>query len=108
MEEQPFYQLWHLLYSYAGDNSISGNEALITKIHDLCGFEKEYATVLANVSLALDYGSLSAKAIRKILPHMMKGYEYSEACIVKAVEYSAEISCIIEHDALSDIDVDSS
>ena len=89
MEEQPFYQLWHLLYSYAGDNSISGNEALITKIHDLCGFEKEYATVLANVSMPLDYGNLSAKAIRKILPFMMKGYEYSKACELAGYRHSA-------------------
>ena len=89
MEQHPAYRLWHLLYSYTGDKSITGNEALLEKIHELCGFEKEYATILSNVSLALDYGSLSAKAIRKILPLMMKGYEYSEACKMAGYNHSA-------------------
>lgn len=89
MERQPLYRLWHLLYSYAGDNSKTGNEALLKKISDICGFEKEYAIVLSNISLPLDYGSLSAKAIRKILPYMMKGYEYSEACEQAGYKHSA-------------------
>ena len=89
LEQQPAYRLWHLLYSYTGDKSVTGNEALLARIQDLCGFEKEYASVLANISLALDYGSLSAKAIRKILPHMMKGYEYSEACKMAGYNHSA-------------------
>ena len=89
LEQQPAYRLWHLLYSYTGDKSVTGNEALLKKIQELYGFEKEYASVLANISLALDYGSLSAKAIRKILPHMMKGYEYSEACKMAGYNHSA-------------------
>ena len=89
LEQQPVYRLWHLLYSYTGDKSVTGNEALLKRIQELCGFEKEYASVLANISLALDYGSLSAKAIRKILPHMMKGYEYSEACKMAGYNHSA-------------------
>lgn len=89
LEQQPAYRLWHLLYSYTGDKSVTGNEALLKKIQELCGFEKEYAIVLANISLALDYGSLSSKAIRKILPHMMKGYEYSEACKMAGYNHSA-------------------
>ena len=89
LEQQPSYRLWHLLYSYTGDKSATGNEALFERIKDICGFEKEYASILANVSLPLDYGSLSAKAIRKILPHMMKGYEYSEACRKAGYNHSA-------------------
>lgn len=88
LEQQPAYRLWHLLYSYTGDKSVTGNEALLNKIQALCGFEKEYATILANVSLTLDYSSLSAKAIRKLLPHMMKGYEYSEACKMAGYNHS--------------------
>ena len=89
LEQQHAYRLWHLLYSYTGDNSATGNEALLNKIKELCGFEKEYAVILSNIPLALDYGSLSAKAIRKILPHMMKGYEYSEACKMAGYNHSA-------------------
>ena len=89
LERQPAYRLWHLLYSYTGDNSATGTDALLNRIQKLCGFEKEYAVILSNISLALDYGSLSAKAIRKILPHMMKGYEYSEACKMAGYNHSA-------------------
>lgn len=88
-EQQPAYRLWHLLYSYTSDNSVTGDEALLNRIQDICGFEKKYATILANISMPLDYGSLSAKAIRKILPYMMKGYEYSEACQMAGYRHSA-------------------
>ncbi|WP_165045257.1 type II CRISPR RNA-guided endonuclease Cas9 [Dysgonomonas sp. ZJ709] len=79
-EKQAFYQLWHLLYSFEGDQSNTGNEKLIQKLSDLYGFEKEYAHILANVSFQDDYGSLSTKAIRKILPHMKEGNKYDVAC----------------------------
>lgn len=80
LEKQPMYRLWHLLYSFEGDESVMGNEKLINKISELFGFEKEYATVLANVVFKPDYASLSAKAIRKILPHLKDGNDYSIAC----------------------------
>lgn len=79
-EKQALYQLWHLLYSFEGDQSNTGNEKLIQKLSDLYGFEKEYAHILANVSFQDDYGSLSTKAIRKILPHMKEGNKYDVAC----------------------------
>jgi CRISPR-associated endonuclease Csn1 len=80
LDEQPMYQLWHLLYSFEGDNSKTGNDKLINKISELCSFEKEYATVLANVIFQDDYGSLSAKAIRKILPYLKENNKYDIAC----------------------------
>ncbi|MBR4136062.1 MAG: type II CRISPR RNA-guided endonuclease Cas9 [Bacteroidales bacterium] len=80
LERQPMYMLWHLLYSFEGDNSKLGNEKLVEKLSEQCGFDKEAATVLANVVFEPDYGSLSAKAIRKILPHLKDGLEYSVAC----------------------------
>lgn len=79
-ENQASYQLWHLLYSFEGDDSVSGNDKLIAKITQLYGFEKEYAIILAKVNYQDDYGSLSTKAIRKILPHLKEGSEYSLAC----------------------------
>ncbi len=79
-EEQPLYQLWHLLYSFEGDNSTTGNEKLVAKISEKYGFEKDYATIIANVVFKEDYGSLSTKAMRKILPYMKEGNEYSLAC----------------------------
>ena len=79
-EQQPMYQLWHLLYSFEGDKSVTGDRALIQALHDRYGFDEEYARVLANVTFQQDYGSLSSKAMRKILPFMKDGNEYSLAC----------------------------
>lgn len=77
---QPAYRLWHLLYSYTGDNSATGDERLKERIADICGLDKEYASAFASIALQDDYGSFSAKAMRKILPFMMDGNEYSVAC----------------------------
>ena len=79
-EQQPLYKLWHLLYSFEGDKSNLGNESLINKISAEFGFDKEYASIIASISFEQDYGSLSAKAIRKILPHLKDGNDYSVAC----------------------------
>jgi len=79
-EKQAVFQLWHLLYSFEGDDSNTGNEKLIAKISELYGFEKEYASIIANVTFQDDYGSLSSKAIRKILPYLKDGNEFSLAC----------------------------
>ncbi|WP_288735991.1 type II CRISPR RNA-guided endonuclease Cas9 [uncultured Parabacteroides sp.] len=79
-ENQPMYRLWHLLYSFEGDDSKTGNEKLIDKLTELYGFEREYAVLLANISFQPDYGSLSTKAMRKILPFLKGGNEYSLAC----------------------------
>ena len=91
-EQQPMFRLWHLLYSFEGDNSAIGNEKLVEKLHDTFGFEKEYAVVLANVVFkeAGDYSSLSTKAIRKILPHLKDGNDYSVACEYAGYRHSKQ------------------
>lgn len=88
LDKQSYYKLWHLLYSFEGDNTPTGNGCLIQKITELYGFEKEYATVLANVTFQDDYGSLSAKAIHKILPHMREGNQYDVACTYAGYKHS--------------------
>ena len=87
-EKQPAYQLWHLLYSFEGDNSNTGDEKLIQKLKENFGFEKEYAILIANISFQPDYGSLSTKAIRKILPHLKEGNEFSVACFNAGYKHS--------------------
>lgn len=76
IEKQPHFKLWHLLYSFEGDDTKTGNEKLIELLQTKYKFEKEYAQIIANVPLSTDYGSLSAKAIRKILPHLKDGFSY--------------------------------
>lgn len=87
-EQQPSYQLWHLIYSYEGDDSPSGNEKLYQLLEQKFGFKKEHGRILANISLSDDYGSLSTKAMRKIFTYT-KENKYSEACLLAGYNHSA-------------------
>lgn len=82
-ERQPAYQLWHLLYSSEGQN-------LKEHITKLCHFEDypECSAILSKVSFANDYGNLSTKALRKILPFMRRGLNYYEACEAAGYKHS--------------------
>ena len=88
LDKQGYYRLWHLLYSFVGDNSEIGNGKLVQKIMDWTGMDKEYAMILANVSFLEDYGNLSAKAISKILPHLKEGNQYDVACTYAGYRHS--------------------
>lgn len=90
-ERQKSYLFWHLLYSYEGDNSNTGNNKLYQKLNKTFGFEKEYAQYLVNITFPDDYGSLSAKAIRKIIP-FIKENRYSEACSFAGYNHSHSIT----------------
>ncbi|NQX97597.1 MAG: type II CRISPR RNA-guided endonuclease Cas9, partial [Flavobacteriales bacterium] len=91
-EQQLSYQLWHLLYSYEGDNSNTGNDKLYFHLKEKFGFEKEYANGLVNVTFQDDYGSLSAKAIKKIIPYLKAGNDYSEACALAGYNHSKSLT----------------
>lgn len=86
-EKQESYQLWHLLYSYEGDDSASGNEKLYELLEKKFGFKREYSKILADVGFSPDYGSLSSKAMRKIYPYI-KENKYSEACHLAGYNHS--------------------
>jgi len=88
LDEQPMYKLWHLLYSFEGDNSNTGNEKLIDKLGELYGLEKEYAVILAGITFKDDYGSLSARAIKKVLPYLKDGNTYDVACKYAGYKHS--------------------
>ncbi|MDD4142409.1 MAG: type II CRISPR RNA-guided endonuclease Cas9, partial [Bacteroidales bacterium] len=92
LDAQPFYKLWHLLYSFEGDNSKTGNENLINKLMRDYGLDKDSAKLLANVTFLDDYGSLSAKAIRKILPYLKEGNGYDVACVYAGYEKHSKSS----------------
>lgn len=86
-DKQKSYQLWHLLYSSEDDHKTSqadrhlygnSNVALKKILHTKYGFKPEHTKWLANIKLQDDYGSLSARAIRKILPHLQNGQPFSQ------------------------------
>ena len=88
MENEPLYRLWHLIYSYTEDSSKTGYDSLVRKLHDEFGFDPEYGKILAAVTFEDDYGSLSTKAMCRILPYMKKGMEYSAACTEAGYRHS--------------------
>lgn len=88
MEEPTLSILWHLLYSYEGDNSRTGEEGLIRKLVEICKIPKEYAALLADISFEDDYGSLSSRAMRKILPYLKEGNTYDKACFYAGYNHS--------------------
>jgi len=90
--QQAQYQLWHLLYSYEGDNSKTGNQSLINKITEKFGFPEQYAKIIAAVKFQDDYGNLSAKAVRKLLPFLAEGNDYTNACICAGYEKHSKAS----------------
>jgi len=91
-EQQKIFKLWHLLYSFDGDDSPTGDENLVEKISILCNIPKEYARVISTITFQDDYASLSHKAIRKILPFMMEGNTYDQACAYAGYNHSHSIS----------------
>lgn len=90
LDREPLYRLWHLLYSYEGDNSSTGIEHLVEHLMAMLNMPKEYAHVFASIAFEDDYGSLSAKALQKILPFMKEGHEYSEACSLAGYRHSKD------------------
>lgn len=75
-DKQPYFQLWHILYSLDDDALVL--KTLVSNFK----FTQDQAKALLSVKLEANYCSLSAKALRKIIPHLMDGLEYSEACII--------------------------
>ena len=91
-DKQDILQLWHLLYSFEGDNSKTGDEKLIAALNTKFGFKNEYAKLISNVVLQGDYGSLSSKAIRKILPYLKEGKRYDIACGFAKYNHSSSLT----------------
>ncbi|HZH87494.1 MAG TPA: type II CRISPR RNA-guided endonuclease Cas9 [Brumimicrobium sp.] len=90
--KQSSYELWHLLYSYEDDNSPTGVDSLIQKLQEKFGFKEAHARLLINISLQKDYGSLSARAIRKIFPYLEDGFIFSKACEMAGYNHSHSVS----------------
>lgn len=90
--QQAAYQFWHLLYSYEGDDSKTGNEKLIAKLKERFGFEMEYAKLLSSIVFKDEYGGLSTKAMLKMMPHLKEGHDYSESAVLAKYNHSKSIT----------------
>lgn len=74
-EKGSLFELWHITYSLPSDDEI------INTLQKRFNLPEEQAKLISNeVSYNADYGSLSTRAIKKLLPFMEQGFGYSEAC----------------------------
>ena len=68
--------------------SISDPEELSNALQKNLNFSKEEVSPLTKISYDSDYGSISTKAIKNILPYMKQGLRYDEACKKYSEEYN--------------------
>jgi CRISPR-associated endonuclease Csn1 len=81
-ENQVAYQFYHLIYS--AEDDVALKNTLINKYN----IPSDYTGPLLNIGFEDDYGSLSARAIKKILPHLHDGLEFSDACTYAGYNHS--------------------
>lgn len=82
-EKGGLYELWHITYSLSTDDEI------INTLQKRFNLTKEQSKVFADeVSYNSDYGNLSTRAIKKILPFMEQGFGYSDACDKAGYDHS--------------------
>lgn len=87
-ENQVSFKLWHLIYSYEGDGSKTGDESLVKKISEICSMPEWCGKILSSTTFPSDYGSLSNKAMRKIIPYLLEGNKYDKACYYAGYNHS--------------------
>ena len=86
-EQQPLYKLWHMLYSIKDNKELSG------ALHHLGIDDEKSINKLSNLDFrTAGYANKSAKAIGRILPYLMDGIMYSEACERAGFDHSRRIN----------------
>ncbi len=86
-EREPLYQLWHILYS------IEDPEETINTLIRRFGLTRMQAEGLSKIDFTQSgFGNKSARAIRKLLPALQKGYDYSKACDLVGYKHSDSLT----------------
>jgi CRISPR-associated endonuclease Csn1 len=84
---EPLYQLWHTIYSIKDLDECKN--ALIKRFD----FDSETAEKLSRIDFnKQSFGNKSNKAMRKILPFLMEGYDYSQACRLAGYNHSNSLT----------------
>lgn len=87
IENQPLYNLWHTIYSIQDEKECANT--LVNKFRiDITVAEK-----LAKIDFTkYAFSNKSVKAMRKILPYLMQGYVYSDACSFAGYNHSNSLT----------------
>lgn len=87
IERVPFYQLWHTIYSIKDLEECK--KALVKRF----GFDEATAGRLSRLDFNKQgFGNKSNKAMRKILPYLMQGYNYADACSFAGYNHSNSLT----------------
>ena len=87
IETEPLFKLWHICYSIADVDEkrnvlIRNFDFSIEQINNLLGIDFKKS----------GYGNKSAKAMRKILPHLMNGMVYSDSMEASGIKHSDSLT----------------
>ncbi|MFP4065542.1 MAG: type II CRISPR RNA-guided endonuclease Cas9, partial [Bacteroidales bacterium] len=77
--EKNKYDIWHCFYFF------DSPEMLSKKLQNTYGLTKEKADKASKIQLKPDYGNVSLKAVRNILPFLEMGFIYSTAVVLGGV-----------------------
>jgi CRISPR-associated endonuclease Csn1 len=87
VEKEPLYQLWHTIYSIKDLDECKN--ALIKRFK----LNEEEAIKLSKLDFNKQaFGNKSNKAMRKILPYLIQGYNYSQACSLAGYNHSKSLT----------------
>lgn len=82
-EKQPLIRLWILVDSYNYDDSVTGMETLKRQIEERFNTDDQTSEALSMMSFPTGHGSLSHKAMKKLLLHLAEGTGYYDACLAE-------------------------
>ena len=87
MQKEPLYQIWHTIYSIKDLEECK--KALIKRFK----FSEEIAEKLSKIDFNKQaFGNKSNKAMRKILPFLMQGCDYTQACSFAGYNHSNSLT----------------
>ena len=85
-ERQPLYRLWHMIYSIKDEKELAG------ALRHLGIEDEETIDKLSSLDFRTPgYANKSAKAIGRILPYLVEGDMYSEACERAGFDHSRRV-----------------
>lgn len=100
-DKQESYQFWHLLYSAEDDGKLKDdfggiygqNDVKLKRaLHTKFGFKPEHTAFITNAPLQPDYGNLSTRALKKIMPFLSTGHNLYEAAKEVGYNHSSSLN----------------
>ncbi|MCC7319232.1 MAG: type II CRISPR RNA-guided endonuclease Cas9 [Bacteroidales bacterium] len=86
-DQEPFYKLWHLIYATEEESD------LIRLLQTRYNFSQEQARALAAIDFTTaGFTNKSSRAMRRLLPHLRKGNDYTASCTLAGYNHSNSLT----------------